>query len=71
MDGDDTWQIASMTTAKAAMTLLAALGVTGGIVTFVHLNQKWEKERMHAGVERDRDRERDRRQRKVEECGSR
>lgn len=33
------------------------VAVTAGVVVYVHLNQEWEKARMHEGVLRDKARE--------------
>jgi hypothetical protein len=42
---------------RASLTLGTVVAVTAGVVVYVHLNQEWEKARMHEGVLRDKARE--------------
>ncbi|KAG5176679.1 hypothetical protein JKP88DRAFT_227687 [Tribonema minus] len=42
---------------RPAVVLASVSALTAGVIAFVHYNQKWQKERMYAGVLRDIERE--------------
>jgi PET assembly of cytochrome c oxidase, mitochondrial len=46
-----------MSSRRAGMVLAGITATTIGVIVFVHFDQKWDKQRMYAGVLRDIERE--------------